>query len=90
MRYRVELSKEAHKQLIRLPREVMERMERAIDEMEAVDDSVWSNMKALQGSEWKGRYRRRVGDYRIILVKFPTRGVTEISAILPKSKDTYR
>ena len=50
MRYRVELSKEAQKQLIQLPREVMERMERAIDDMEALDDSLWSNMKALQGA----------------------------------------
>lgn len=39
MRYRVELSTEAQKQLSRFPRDVQERMERAIDEFEANDDS---------------------------------------------------
>ena len=90
MRYRVELSTEAQKQLARLPHDVMARIESEIDEMEERDDSLWSNTKALQGSEWKGRYRKRVGPYRIIFMKFPTRGVAEISAILVKSKDTYR
>ena len=66
-----------------------ERIERAIDELEKRDDSQWSNIKALQGLEWKGRLRKRVGAYRIIFMKFPDRGIVEISAILIKSKDTY-
>jgi mRNA-degrading endonuclease RelE of RelBE toxin-antitoxin system len=33
MRYRVELSSEAQKQLFRFPRDVRERLERAIDEI---------------------------------------------------------
>jgi mRNA-degrading endonuclease RelE of RelBE toxin-antitoxin system len=90
MRYRVELSTEAQKQLSRFPRDVRERMERAIDEFEEKNDSQWSNIKALQGAEWKGRLRKKVGPYRIIFIKFPSRGVVEISAILIKSKDTYR
>ena len=65
-------------------------MERAIDELEEKDDSQWSNLKALQGPTWKGRMRKTVGPYRIIFMKFPARGVVEISAILIKSKDTYR
>jgi mRNA-degrading endonuclease RelE of RelBE toxin-antitoxin system len=90
MRFRVELSREAQKQLSRFPRDVRERMERAIDELEAKDDSQWSNVKALQGAQWKGRLRKTVGPYRIIFMKFPGRAVVEISAILIKSKDTYR
>ena len=90
MRYRAEVSKEAEEQLSKLPRKVRDRFERAIDELEENDDSLWSNMKALQGTQWKGRYRKRLGAYRIILRKFPDRGVVEISAILIKSKDTYR
>jgi len=90
MRFRVELSRDAQKQLSRFPRDVQERIERAIDEFEEKDDSQWSNVKALQGAEWKGRLRKKVGPYRIIFVKFPNRGVVEISAILIKSKDTYR
>ena len=67
-----------------------DRIERAIDEFEEKDDSQWSNIKALQGPHWKGRLRKRVGAYRIIFIKYPDRGVAEISAILIKSKDTYR
>jgi len=90
MRYRAEVSKEAEEHLSKFPRKVRDRLERAIDELEEKDDTQWSNMKALQGSQWKGRYRKRVGAYRIILRKSPDHGVVEISAILIKSKDTYR
>jgi mRNA-degrading endonuclease RelE of RelBE toxin-antitoxin system len=90
MRYRVELSTEAQKQLVRFPRDVRERMEHAIDELEEKDDSQWSNIKALQGPAWKGRYRKTVGPYRIIFRKYPERGALEVSAVLIKSKDTYR
>ncbi len=89
MRFRVELSKEAQKQLAAFPRDVRDRMERAIDEFER-DDSQWTNVKALQGLQWRGRFRKRVGPYRIIFRKYPERGALEISAILIKSKDTYR
>jgi mRNA-degrading endonuclease RelE of RelBE toxin-antitoxin system len=90
MRWSAELSDEAQKQLTRFPRNVRDRIERAIDEFETKDDSQWSNIKKLKGSEWKGRYRKRVGAYRIIFRKYPERGVLEISAILIRSKDTYR
>jgi mRNA-degrading endonuclease RelE of RelBE toxin-antitoxin system len=90
MRYRAEVSKQAEEQLSKFPRNVRDRLERTIDELENTDDSQWRNVKALQGPQWKGRLRKRVGDYRIILIKFPDRGIVEISAILIKSKDTYR
>ena len=61
MRFRVEVSKEAQKQLAGFPRDVRERIEQAIDELEEKDDSQWSNVKALQGAQWKGRLRKRVG-----------------------------
>ena len=89
MRYRVEVSKDAEDQLSKFPHKVRDRLEHAIDEFEEKDDSQWSNIKALQGPRWKGRHRKRVGGYRIILRKFPDRGIVEISAILIKSKDTY-
>ena len=90
MRWSAELSGEAQKQLARLPHTVRDRIKRAIDEFEEKDDSQWSNIKALQGAEWKGRLRKKVGQYRIIFRKYPERNAVEISAILIKSKDTYR
>jgi mRNA-degrading endonuclease RelE of RelBE toxin-antitoxin system len=38
MRYRVEVSDEAEKQLSQFPRKAQERMKRAIDELEEKDD----------------------------------------------------
>ena len=90
MRFRVELSNEAQKQLARFPRQVRDRIERVIDEFEAKDEAQWSNVKALRGPEWKGRLRKKVGPYRIIFRKYPERGALEISAIVIRSKDTYR
>ena len=54
MRWLAELSDDAAQQLARFPRNVRDRIERAIDEFEGKDDSQWSNIKALQGPEWKG------------------------------------
>ena len=51
MGWRVDLSDDAHKQLSRFPRDVRERIERAIDEFEQKGESQWSNVKALQGRE---------------------------------------
>ena len=49
----VELSREAEKDLVRLPRDVRERLAGALDEMEI--DPFRSNIKMLKGPEWKGR-----------------------------------
>jgi mRNA-degrading endonuclease RelE of RelBE toxin-antitoxin system len=65
MAWAVELSREAEKDLVQLSRDVRERLARSIDEMEI--DPFRSDVKALKGSEWKGRYRKKVGSYRIIL-----------------------
>ena len=90
MNWRIELSREAEEQLFRFPRNVRERLKHAIDEFEERDESQWSNIKALQGPAWKGRFRKTVGPYRIIFQKFHDQGLVWISAILIKSKDTYR
>jgi mRNA-degrading endonuclease RelE of RelBE toxin-antitoxin system len=89
MHFHFELSPEAKEHLRRFPRKQQERLARVIDQLEENDDSVWTNVKALQGPEWKGRLRKRTGDYRIIFRKFPERGLVEVSAILIKSKHTY-
>ena len=90
MRWHADLSREAQKQLARLSPDIRERIARAIDEFEDKDDSEWSNIKALQGPEWKGRFRKKVGPYRMIFMKYPDRAVVEISAILIRSKGAYR
>ncbi len=90
MRFRFELSTEAQKHLSMLPRGVQERIARAVDEMEGLDDSQWSNVKALHGPAWKGRFRKKVGPYRIIFTEFPDVAAVVISAIFIRSKNTYK
>jgi mRNA-degrading endonuclease RelE of RelBE toxin-antitoxin system len=64
MNWSIELTAEAKRQLERLPRNIHKQLERSIDAMK--QDPFVGNVKALQGEEWKGVYRKRSGDYRIL------------------------
>ncbi len=88
MTWAVELSAAAEKDLKRLPRDRQARIERAIDELE--EDPFAGDVKALQGPEWKGRYRKRVGPYRIIFTVDRKALAVAVSAILIRSEKTYR
>lgn len=88
MTWAVELSAAAEKDLKRLPRDRQARIERAIDELE--ESPFAGDIKALKGSEWKGRYRKRVGPYRIIFTVDRKAWAVAVSAILIRSEKTYR
>jgi mRNA-degrading endonuclease RelE of RelBE toxin-antitoxin system len=62
-------------------------MARTIDEME--DHPFAGDVKPLKGAEWKGRYRKRVGPYRIIFAVNHTTFTAAVSAILIQSEKTY-
>lgn len=88
MSWAVELSAVAEKDFKRLPRDRQARLERAIDDMEVNPFS--GDVKPLKGPQWKGRYRKRVGPYRVIFtVDHETKRVA-VSAILTRSEKTYR
>ena len=88
MAWAVELSAAAEKDLKRLPRDRQARIALAIDEME--ENPLAGDVKALQGPEWKGRYRKRVGPYRIIFSVDHKVKEVAVSAILIRSGKTYR
>ena len=88
MTWVVNLSAAAEKDLRRLPRDRQARIERAIDEME--ENPFAGDVKALKGPEWKGRYRKRVGPYRIIFTVDHSLTAVAISAVLIRSEQTYR
>jgi mRNA-degrading endonuclease RelE of RelBE toxin-antitoxin system len=88
MTWCAELSDAAERQLKRLPRDVQTRIGRAIDELE--DDPFRGNVLPLKGKRWQGRYRKRVGRYRIIFVPHHDTYVVEIAAILLRDEQTYR
>ena len=87
MSWAAELSRSAERQLVRLPRREQERVARAIDELEA--DPLQGAVRPLRGRH-QGRYRKRVGRYRIIFRLRHEERVVEISAILPRDDRTYR
>jgi mRNA-degrading endonuclease RelE of RelBE toxin-antitoxin system len=88
MNWTIELSASAIKELKRLPRDRQAQIVCAIDEMEA--DPLAGDVKPLQGAEWKGRYRKRVGVYRIIFNLDRKARTAAVSAILIRSEKTYR
>jgi mRNA-degrading endonuclease RelE of RelBE toxin-antitoxin system len=63
-------------------------VEYAIDEMET--GPLAGDVKPLKGPEWKGRYRKRVGPYRIIFTMDRRAMSVAISRILIRSEKTCR
>ena len=88
MNWRVELSHRSERQLKRLPRDAQRRLARAIDELE--HNPFQGDVIPLKGREWQGRYRKRVGRYRIIFTPYQEARLVEISAILLRNEQTYR
>ena len=88
MSWHAELSDAAERQLKRLPRDVGQRMGRAIDDLEA--DPFRGDVIPLKGRRWQGRYRKRVGRYRIIFALHQAERIVEVSAILLRDEGTYR
>jgi len=88
MSWTVELTTKAEKQLKGLPGNFRRPVERAIEAMES--DPFAGNVKALQGQEWEGIYRKRAGKYRIIFELLHQKHVVRVLAILLRSEKTYR
>lgn len=82
------LSPNAQEQLGELEQKQQRLIQRAIDRM--IQDPFTGNVKALQGKAWKGRYRKRVGRFRIIFIPYRDKNHVDISVILPRSEKTYR
>jgi mRNA-degrading endonuclease RelE of RelBE toxin-antitoxin system len=48
------------------------------------------DVKALHGSEWRGVFRRRMGDYRILFTADHAEAMIVIQQISVRSGKTYR
>lgn len=88
MNWAVELSASAVKELKKLPRDRQVQIAGAIEEMET--DPMIGDVKPLKGADWKGRYRKRVGSYRLIFTVDRKAMTVAISAVLVRSEKTYR
>lgn len=88
MAWSVELSHAAEKEFKKIPHDRRMRIVRAIDELER--DPLAGDVIPLKGSQWSGRYRKRVGSYRIIFTIDRVAMTVAISNILVRSEKTYR
>jgi mRNA-degrading endonuclease RelE of RelBE toxin-antitoxin system len=64
MNWVCKFSAHAEQDLLGLPKAIQKRVARVLTQM--ASDPFQGNIKALQGSEWKGVFRRRIGDYRLL------------------------
>ncbi|MGH9782992.1 MAG: type II toxin-antitoxin system RelE family toxin [Terriglobia bacterium] len=88
MSWVINLSRDAEKQLRRLPAERREQIHRALDEM--TEDPVRGDVIPIKSGKFKGALRKRVGRYRVIFVLEPARRVVAVGGILLRSEKTYR
>jgi mRNA interferase RelE/StbE len=84
----VRLAKAAAKQLEKFPPDYQTLLLKKLNEMR--DDPFQGDVQPLKGKQHKGRYRKRVGRYRIIFTPDHDNRIVEVSAILPRDEKTYR
>jgi mRNA interferase RelE/StbE len=88
MSWTVSLAREAEKQLKAIP---PDRRERILDDLRAMaEDPFRGLVKPLKGKEFKGRYRRVSGRYRIIFRLDRASQTVEVLLILLRNERTYK
>jgi mRNA interferase RelE/StbE len=87
-RWRIEITRTAEKQIIRLARPVQKAIQRFLRERLTTCDDPRQWGKALQG-EKRGLWRYRVGDYRLIC-DIRDEKITILVLELGHRKDVYR
>ena len=88
MSWTCRLSRQAAKQLRSLPRERLERIAGAIDEIG--DDPTLGDVRPIKSGRLKGALRKRIGAYRIVYSVDPDAREANIAAILRRGETTYR
>ena len=88
MSWACRLSRQAAKQLRRLPKDRRAQLAQAIDEME--DDPTRGDVCPIKSGKFRGTLRKRVGRYRIVFFLDPSQNCVEIAAILVRTEKTYR
>ena len=71
-----------------LPEKVRRQVSRSDSQLE--EDPFLGDVRPLQGKEWKGYYRKRVGDYRIIFFPHHEQRIIDVPWVLRRPEKTYR
>jgi mRNA-degrading endonuclease RelE of RelBE toxin-antitoxin system len=74
--------------LDRLPETDSPGVRRAIDGL--ADDPHRGDVRPLQGKDWKGYFRKRIGDFRIVFALDHAARAVTVHAVLRRSEKTYR
>ena len=88
MNWDCRLSKDAARELARLPRDRQEQVAGAIAQMRS--DPLSGDLLPIKSAKFKGALRRRSGRYRIIFSIDTAQNIIEIAAILIRAEKTYR
>lgn len=88
MSWACELTDDAKRDLRDLPKAIQKRVARVLTQM--TSEPFQGDVKALQGEEWKGVFRRRMGDYRLLFPVDQEKETVHILRILLRSGKTYR
>jgi mRNA-degrading endonuclease RelE of RelBE toxin-antitoxin system len=83
-----ELTDDAKRDLRRLPKDIQKRVAGVLDQMQS--DPFQGDVKGLRGDEWKGVFRRRLGDYRILFAPDWRQQIINVLRIVIRSGKTYR
>lgn len=87
MSWAFEFTPHAREDLENLPKAIQKRVSRVTAQMAA--DPFHGDVKALQGPQWNGVYRRRIGDYRILFTVDRADKVGVVHQISLRSGKTY-
>ena len=88
MNWASEFTKDAERDFKKLPRNIQRQITHVLEVM--ATDPFQGQTRPLQGKEWKGVYRRRIGSYRLLFTTNHAARVFVVIAILLRSEKTYR
>ncbi len=88
MNWLVRVDEEAQLFIDGLPKKIGRQLNRSIAQMKK--DPFQGDVKALQGKVWKGYYRKRTGDYRIIFFPHHERHIVDVAWVVLRSETTYQ
>jgi mRNA-degrading endonuclease RelE of RelBE toxin-antitoxin system len=88
MNWVCDLSEDAKRDLRDLPKAVQKRIARVLDQLQT--DPFQGDVKALRGEQWKGVFRRRLDNYRILFLPNWEQHIARVLRILIRSEKTYR
>jgi len=88
MNWVVRIADEAQIFIGGLPDKIRRQISHGIHQLE--QDPFLGDVKPLKGKTWKGYYRKRAGDYRIIFFVHHAQRFVDVAWVLPRPEKTYR